>query len=63
VARPDGHIAYMGGYGSGGDQDGRILDEARAGGTVQRLAIVGCAVGKRARAAADPLGMKYRQRD
>jgi hypothetical protein len=60
VARPDGHILYMGGYGSNGDQDGRILDDARSGRTVKRLAIVGCAVGERARAAADPFGMKYR---
>jgi hypothetical protein len=63
VARPDGPIVYMGGYGSGSDQDTRIFDEARAGGTVRRLAIVGCAVGARARAAADPFRMKYGRRD
>jgi hypothetical protein len=63
LARPDGSVAYMGGYGAGSDRDGALLEQAKAGGALKRLGIVGCAVGARLRGAADPLRLKYAPTD
>ncbi len=59
VASPGRGAVYVGGYGSGGDQDGTILRELMAGRKASPLAAIGCAVGLRIRRAADPLRLKY----
>lgn len=59
VASPAKKIAYLGGYGTRGDQDGEIFEQVRSGGTPQVRAVVGCAIGSRLRRASDPLHLKY----
>ncbi len=59
VASPGRGAVYVGGYGSGGDQDGTILRELMAGRKASPLAAIGCAVGLRIQRAADPLRLKY----
>lgn len=59
VALPDSKIAYMGGYGNRGDQDGEILQQIRSGQAPRPLAVRGCAIGARLRRTADPFHLKY----
>jgi hypothetical protein len=59
LASPGNKIAYMGGYGARGDQDGNILQQIRFGKTPEVLAVRGCAVGERLRRKADPFHLKY----
>jgi hypothetical protein len=59
IANPIGQVAYLGGYGSAGDQDGAILQQVQMGHAPKPLAIVGCAVGNGLRRKADPFHIKY----
>jgi hypothetical protein len=59
VVSPRHHVAYLGGYGSQGDQDLRILTELRSGQEAKVLPVVGCAVGSHLRQQADPFHLKY----
>ncbi len=59
VASPEDKIAYLGGYGSRGDEDGAVLRKVRAGAKVEALPVLGCAVGSRIQRQADPFGLKY----
>ena len=59
VASPENKIAYIGGYGAHGDEDGPVLAQARAGKKMIPLPILGCAIGSRIRQQADPFGLKY----
>jgi hypothetical protein len=59
LASPEKKVAYLGGYGTRGDQDGRIFRQIRSGETPQTLAVIGCAVGSRLRRKVDPLHLKY----
>jgi hypothetical protein len=58
VASPGRQTVYVGGYGSGGDQDGVILRELMAGRKAEPFAAIGCAVGSRLRRAVDPFQLK-----
>jgi len=58
-ASPGGKVAYIGGYGSNGDQDGEILRRIRSGQAPKPLAVLGCAIGGRLRRDADPFHLKY----
>jgi hypothetical protein len=58
-ASPEGKPAYIGGYGTAGDQDTAIYANLRAGRAQKSLNVIGCAVGSRVRRAADPLHLKY----
>lgn len=62
IASPARQLAYMGGYGPSGDQDAGILARLQAGAGPQALPILGCAVGSRVRALADPFGWQYQER-
>lgn len=62
IASPARQLAYMGGYGPSGDQDAGILARLQAGVSPHTLPILGCAVGSRIRALADPFGWKYPER-
>lgn len=59
IASPEGRIAYIGGYGSRGDQDVSIMQKVRSGATASALPIVGCAVGRSLRRSVDPFHLKY----
>jgi hypothetical protein len=59
IASPDGRVAYLGGYGSAGDQDSAILEQVRAGRRPKPIPIIGCAIGKSLRRSIDPFHMKY----
>jgi len=59
IASPNGQVAYVGGYGSAGDQDGAILQQVQMGRAPKPLAILGCALGNRLRRKADPFHIKY----
>lgn len=53
------NLAYIGGYGSRGDQDGEIFEKIRSGQTPKPFTVVGCAIGKALRRKADPFHLKY----
>jgi hypothetical protein len=59
VASPEGHIAYIGGYGNHSDQDANIMQKVRSGAVASALPIVGCAVGRSLRSRVDPFHLKY----
>jgi hypothetical protein len=59
VASPKNEIVYSGGYGSRGDEDGAVFQRVRTGARMNALPILGCAVGRRIRRQADPIGLKY----
>jgi hypothetical protein len=56
---PQNQIAYMGGYGTAGDQDEAIFHQLRAGLKPATLPMIGCAVGSRLQRRLDPLHLKY----
>jgi hypothetical protein len=60
VASPQRKVAYLGGYGARGDQDARILQQARSGEAPKPFPVIGCVVGTALRRKADPLQLKYR---
>ncbi len=60
VFAPSGAIAYSGGYGEP-DQAVQIFDHVEHARPQDRLAVFGCAVGRRSQVLADPLGLKYRK--
>ena len=59
VTSPARQMAYLGGYGPGGDQDVGVVSRLESGARPGTLPILGCAVGRRVRAQADPFGWKY----
>jgi hypothetical protein len=59
IASPDSDIAYMGGYGVSGDQDGTLLEQARSKHRPDPLPLLGCAVGARLGRRADPFHLKF----
>jgi hypothetical protein len=59
VVSPRHQIAYLGGYGTHGDQDLRILSDLRSGHAAKVLPVLGCAVGSHLRQQADPFHLKY----
>lgn len=59
IASPDSDIAYIGGYGVSGDQDGTLLEQARSKHRPDPLPLLGCAVGARLGRRADPFHLKF----
>ncbi len=59
IASPSRQMAYMGGYGAAGDEDVGVVAKLQAGDRPTVLPILGCAVGRQARAQADPFRWKY----
>lgn len=58
-ANPEGHVAYLGGYGPRGDQDTILLADLRSGSSAAPLPVLGCAIGAHLRRTLDPLHLKY----
>lgn len=59
VVSPAKQVAYAGGYGADYNQDSAVLRQLRSGHAPPAIPILGCAVGRRVRQQADPLGWKY----